>query len=121
MMRRVLKKSLLLLALLGVVFGMAGTMPVAAAPVGHAQSAMLTQQSGGCMGCRSMQPNGGAPHHGSMGGTSCMGATGCSMPVVPSALVTVIPAQSDIQPVGPDRTGGRMPGGPDTRPPIVHA
>lgn len=118
-MRRFLKKSLLLLALLGVVFGMPGRMLATAAPIGQAQSVMHTQQSGGCMGCR-MQANAGAPNHGSMGGASCTGAAGCSVPAVPSAVVAVISPQRDIQSVGPDCTGGRTPGDPDTRPPIVH-
>lgn len=118
--RRFLKKSLLLLALLGVTFGMPGAMLAAAAPVGQVQSAMHAQQSSGCMGCH-MQTNGGVLHHGSMGGTSCMGAASCSMPAMPSAMVAVIPPQHDVWPIGPDCTGGRTPGGPDTRPPIVHA
>lgn len=118
--RRFLKKSLLLLALLGLAFGMPGGIPAAAAPIGQAQSVMYTQQSGGCLGCH-RQANGGAPNHGSMGGTSCMGAAGCSVPALPSAVVAVIPPQRDIRPIGPDCTGGRTPVGPDTRPPIVHA
>jgi hypothetical protein len=119
-MRRFLKKSLLLLALLGVVFGMPGRMLATAAPIGQAQSVMNMQQSGGCMDCH-MQANGGAPHHGSMGGMSCVGAASCAMPAMPSATVAVISPRCDIQPIGPDGTGGRSPCGPGTRPPIANA
>lgn len=121
--RRLLRNSFLLLALLGVVSGMPGGMlaATAAAPAGQTQSAAQTKQTSDCIACRHASANRCAPDQGGahMGGASCMGAASCSMLAAPSAVVATIFPQLGVRPVGPDRNGGRRLSGPDTRPPIA--
>jgi hypothetical protein len=129
MMRPLLEKGLLLLALLGVALAMPGVASAAPAPVGHASSIvqMEMDSSGHCNMCLAESGNNGGPHqNGGLGGASCAGAASCATCAV-SAAPTASMAASTLSPqhgmpaAGSDRNDGRRRDGPDTPPPISHS
>lgn len=127
MMRPLLEKGLLLLALLGVALAMPGMASAASTPVGHAQSIVQTGSSGHCNMCLAESGNNGGPHHnGGLGGASCAGTASCATCAVsaaPAGLMTAatIASQHGMRATGPDRNDGRRRDGPDTPPPISHS